>query len=154
MNLKKDKYIILEIIPTALHPSRGDIIQFSAIKLEGLNLLDRFDYRLNEDNIELDEFKKLIDFDKDAFKYLDSTDDILNEFNNWSDNLPLLIIDNRYTNNFLESLSNKREAITKYLEEDYDEYNDKLIENLIKKYNLEPTNYIVDILYESLIKHL
>ena len=154
MNLKKDKYIILEIIPTALHPSRGDIIQFSAIKLEGLNLLDRFDYRLNEDNIELDEFKKLIDFDKDAFKYLDSTDDILNEFNNWSDNLPLLIIDNRYTNNFLESLSNKKEAITKYLEEDYDEYNDQLIENLIKKYNLEPTNYIVDILYESLIKHL
>ena len=154
MNLKKDKYIILEIIPTALHPSRGDIIQFSAIKLEGLNLLDRFDYRLNEDNIELDEFKKLIDFDKDAFKYLDSTDDILNEFNNWSDNLPLLIIDNRYTNNFLESLSNKKESITKYLEEDYDEYNDKLIENLIKKYNLEPTNYIVDILYESLIKHL
>ena len=154
MNLKKDKYIILEIIPTALHPSRGDIIQFSAIKLEGLNLLDRFDYRLNEDNIELDEFKKLIDFDKEAFKYLDSTNAILKEFNNWSENLPLLIIDNRYTNNFLESLNNKKEPITKYLEEEYDEYQDQLIENLIKKYELEPTNYIVDILYESLIKHL
>ncbi|MBQ4030984.1 MAG: hypothetical protein II625_04445 [Bacilli bacterium] len=154
MNLKKDKYIILEIIPTALHPSRGDIIQFSAIKLEGLNLLERFDYRLNEDNIELDEFKKLIDFDKEAFKYLDSTDAILKEFNNWSENLPLLIIDNRYTNNFLESLNNKKEPITKYLEEEYDEYQDQLIENLIKKYELEPTNYIVDILYESLIKHL
>ena len=148
MNLKKDKYIILEIIPTALHPSRGDIIQFSAIKLEGLNLLDRFDYRLNEDNIELDEFKKLIDFDKEAFKYLDSTNAILKEFNNWSENLPLLIIDNRYTNNFLESLNNKKEPITKYLEEEYDEYQDQLIENLIKKYELEPTNYIVDILYE------
>jgi len=154
MNLKKEKYIILEIIPTALHPSRGDIIQFSAIKLDGLNLLDRFDYRLNEQKIEVDEFKKIIDFDKDSFTYLDSTEAILNEFTNWSENLPLLIIDNRYTNNFLENIPNKKEAITKYLEEDYNEFNDQLIENLIKKYNLEPTNYIVDILYESLIKHL
>ena len=36
MNLKNEKYIILEIIPTAIHPSKGDIIQLSALKLDGL----------------------------------------------------------------------------------------------------------------------
>ena len=154
MNLKKDKYIIIEIIPTGIHPSKGDIIQLSAIKLEGLNLLDRFDYRLNEELIPLDEFKKLISYDKEAFKYLNSTKEILDEFKTWSEELPLVIIDNRYTNNFLESLPNKKESITKHLDLDYDEYNDHLIDDLINKYELEPSNYIVDILYESLIKHL
>ena len=38
MNLLKDQYIILELIPTALKKEKGDIIQLSAIKLEGLNL--------------------------------------------------------------------------------------------------------------------
>ncbi len=154
MNLKKDKYIILEIIPTAIHPSKGDIIQLSAIKLEGLNLLDRFDYRLKEDNIPLEEFKKLISFDKGSFIYLDSSEEILNSFKEWSESLPLLIIDNRYTNNFLKDLNNSKESIAKHLDMEYDEYNDDFIEQLIKKYDLEPTNYIVDILYESLIKHL
>ena len=154
MNLKKDKYIILEIIPTAIHPSKGDIVQISAIKLNGLNLLDRFDYRLKEEQIYLEEFKKLISYDKDSFIYLDSSKELLDTFKSWSDNLPLLIIDNRYTNNFLNDLPNKKEPITKYLEMEYDEYNDDLIDRLIDKYDIEPTNYIVDILYESLIKHL
>lgn len=56
-----------------------------------------------------------------------------------------------YTENFLETISNKKESIFKYLDT---EYNDNIIDELIKKYNLEPSNYIVDLLYESLIKHL
>ena len=80
MNLKKDKYIILEIIPTAIHPSKGDIVQISAIKLNGLNLLDRFDYRLKEEQIYLEEFKKLISYDKDSFIYLDSSKELLDTF--------------------------------------------------------------------------
>ena len=65
--------------------------------------------------------------------------------------LPLLILDNAYTNNFLESLPNKKESILKYLNK---EYHDSVVEVLIEEHIIEPTNYIVDILYESLIKHL
>ncbi len=151
MDLKKDKYIIVEIIPTALSPKKGDIVQLSAIKLEGLQLLDRFDYRLREDLIALEDFKKMIDYDKDAFKYANETKEILNDFKKWSDGLPLLILDNTYTNNFLESLDNKKESICKYLGMDY---HDRVIEELIEKFDIPETNYIVDILYESLIKHL
>ena len=33
-------------------------------------------------------------------------------------------------------------------------YQDNIIEELIEEYNLEPSNYIVDLLYECLIKKL
>ena len=151
MNLLKEEYIIVEIIPTAIHPSKGDIIQLSALKLKGIQLLDRFDQRLEERLIALDDFKELISYDKDAFKYQSSTKEILDEFQKWSNNLPILILDNAYTINFLESIPNKKESILKYLNK---EYHDKIIEELIEENNIEPTNYIVDILYESLIKHL
>lgn len=151
MNLLKEKYIILEIIPTAINPQKGDIIQLSALKLEGLNLLDRFDYRLREDLIALDDFKDMINYDKSSFTYLNSTKEILESFKNWASDLPLLIIDNAYTENFLETLENKKESIFKYLDTTY---NDNIIEELMEKYELEPSNHIVDLLYESLIKHL
>lgn len=151
MNLLKEKYIILEIIPTAINPQKGDIIQLSALKLEGLNLLDRFDYRLREDLIALDDFKDIINYDKSSFTYLNSTKEILESFKNWASDLPLLIIDNAYTENFLETLENKKESIFKYLDTTY---NDNIIEELMEKYELEPSNHIVDLLYESLIKHL
>lgn len=151
MNLLKEKYIILEIIPTAITPKKGDIIQLSAIKLNGLNLLDRFDYRLREDLIALQDFRDLVSYDKSSFTYKNSTKEILESFKEWTEDLPLLIIDNLYTENFLETLSNKKESIFKYLDT---KYNDNIIDELIKKYELEPSNYIVDILYESLIKHL
>ncbi len=151
MNPLKDEYIILEIIPTAIRKERGDIIQLSAIKLKGLNLQDRFDYRLREDLIAIPDFKKMIDYDKDAFTYKDSTKEILDSFKEWVGDLPLLIIDNLYTENYLVDLSNQKESVFKYLDT---KYHDRIIEELIEKYELEPSNYIVDILYESLIKHL
>lgn len=151
MDLLKDEYIILEIIPTAIHPSKGDIIQLSALKLKGIQLQDRFDERLEEGLIALDDFKDLISYDKEAFKYKESTKEILEDFKEWSKELPLLILDNTYTKNFLEELTNKKESVLKYLNK---EYHDTVIEELITENNIEPTNYIVDILYESLIKHL
>lgn len=151
MNLMKEKYIILEIIPTAIHPSKGDIIQLSALKIDGIKLTDRFDYRLKEDLIAVPDFKEIISYDKESFTYKDSTKEILEDFKNWIEDLPLLIIDNLYTENFLESINNKKESIFNYLDT---KYNDNIIEELIKEYNLEPSNYIVDLLYESLIKHL
>lgn len=151
MNLKKDKCIILELIPTSISPKKGDIIQLSAIKLDGLKLVDRFDYRLAERLIALDDFKKMIDYDKSSFTYKDSTKEILNDFTSWSEGLPLLILDNEYTNNFLEDLSNKKESICTYLDTNY---HDRIIEELIEKFSIPETNYIVDILYESILKHL
>lgn len=151
MDLTKEKYIILEIIPTAIHPSKGDIIQLSALKLNGLQLEGRFDYRLVENLIAHPDLKEMISYDKESFTYKESTKEILEEFQKWIGDLPLLIIDNMYTENFLEPISNKKESIFKYLDT---EYNDNIIDELINKYNLEPSNYIVDLLYESLIKHL
>ena len=151
MDLLKDEYIILEIIPTDIHPSKGDIIQLSALKLKGIQLQDRFDERLEERLIALDDFKDLISYDKEAFKYKESTKEILEDFKEWSKELPLLILDNSYTKSFLEELTNKKESVLKYLDK---EYHDTVIEELIAENNIEPTNYIVDILYESLIKHL
>ena len=47
MDLKKEKYVILEIIPTAVDPKKGDVAQLSALKIDGIKLVDRFDYRLS-----------------------------------------------------------------------------------------------------------
>lgn len=140
------KYIILEIIPTAT--KNGDIIQLSALKLEDLKLLDRFDYRLIEEKIPLNDLKEMINYDKDNFIYKNSTKEILTDFKKWSDKLPLLIIDNSYTLNYLEELENKKESIFKYLNMEYNNY---IIEDIMKKYNLKPSNHIVDLLYEALI---
>ena len=41
------EYVIVEIIPSSISPLTGDILQISALKLKGLNLIDRFDYRVN-----------------------------------------------------------------------------------------------------------
>ena len=48
MNLLKDKYIIVEVIPTSSDSKKGIIAQLSALKLDGIKLIDRFDYRVDE----------------------------------------------------------------------------------------------------------
>lgn len=141
-----EKYIILEIIPTATKD--GDIVQMSALKIHDLKLIDRFDYRLNENKIPYRDLIKMISYDKDKFIYKNSTKKIMSAFKKWCGNYDLLIIDNSYTLNYLESLNNKKESVFKYLNM---EYNDNIIEDVVKKYKLEPSNYIVDLLYEALI---
>lgn len=142
------KYIILEIIPDAISPDKGNIIQLSALKLDGLKLLDRFDYRLNYERIDNIDLRTLISYDKDSFHYVDDSKEIMNKFKKWAKDLPLLIIDNVYTYNFLSELENEKRSIFSYL--GY-EYSDDVIDKVIQKYNLEPSNYIVDLLYEALI---
>ena len=142
------EYIILELIPTHSKRELGKIIQLQALKIKDFNLIDRFDYRLCEDKITNKDLVNLISYDKDYFKYVNDDKKMLKEFKKWSNDLPLLILDN--TNDYLSELKNEKESIAKYLDT---EYNDDLINNLIKKYNLEPTNHIVDLLYESMIMH-
>ena len=146
MNLLKDKYIILELIPT--HKRKGTIAQIQALKLEGLKLIDRFDYRLDESLIENPDLKELISYDKESFTYVNDKDIILKEFMKWIEKLPLLIIDNSYTIDYLSDLKNKKESVFKYLDL---EISDDVFDKLMKKYNLEPSNHLVDLLYESII---
>ena len=140
------KYVILELIPTAT--KNGDIIQLSALKLDGLNLIDRFDYRLVDEKIPLNDLKEMISYDKESFVYKSTTEEIMNDFKNWIEDLELLFIDNSYTLNYLKNIQNKKESIFNHLNM---KYNDNVIEDVIKKYNLEESNYIVDLLYEALI---
>ena len=142
------EFIIIEIIPTHSDHTKGKIIQLQALKIKDLNLIDRFDYRLNEDKITNKDLVNLISYDNDYFTYVDDDKDILKEFKKWSNNLPLLILDNNYTKGYLSKLKNKKESICNYLDT---EYNDDLINYLIKEYKLEPSNHIVDLLYESMI---
>lgn len=151
MNLEKDKYIIVELIPTTLKKETGDIIQLSALKINNLVIEERFDYRLNEENIPLKNFLDLISYDKDSFTYKDTTNEILDEFTKFINDYPILIMDNEYTNNYLIDIKNKKESIYNYLPTNS---KDTFIEEIIEKYGIEPTNYIVDIIYESIIKTL
>lgn len=149
MNLLKGKYIILELIPTALNKEKGVLVQLSALKIDGIQLLDRFDYRLKEDKVPLTDFIDMCSYDRDSFTYLDSTAEILEKFKEWIGDLPLLIIDNAYTRNYLQDISNFKKSIFDYLEI---ENNDDAIDEIISKYHLEPSNYIVDLLYEAIIQ--
>lgn len=142
------KYVIVEIIPEAISPDKGNLVQISALKLDGLKLIDRFDYRLNYDLVTNKDILKLISYDQDSFTYLNSTIELLNKFSEWSEDLPVYIFDNKYTNNFLATLLNDKVSIASVFDMDY---TDDFVELLIKKYNLEPSNYIVDLIYEALI---
>ena len=146
--LKNLKYVILEIIPTNSDPKKGDIAQISALKLDGFKLIDRFDYRLDKDKIDVFDILKIIDYDNDKFKYLSSTRKIKKEFKKFIGRLPLLIIDNSYTYKYLEEFNNEKIPIFDYLNL---KLSDTVFDEIIKKYNLEASNYLVDLLYEALI---
>jgi len=147
-NLENKEYIIVEIIPTTTNPETGEIAQLSALKLNGLTLIDRFDYRLVEDKIDNIYIKEMINYDKENFIYRETTKEIKSEFKKWIKKDLLLIIDNNYTKEYLKDYHNEKESIFKYLNT---EFNDDVFNELIEKYHLEKSNYIVDLLFESLI---
>lgn len=146
--LKNLKYIILEIIPTNSDPKKGNIAQISALKLDGFKLIDRFDYRLDKDKINVFDILKIINYDNDKFKYLSSTRKIKKEFKKFIGRLPLLIIDNSYTYKYLEEFNNEKIPVFDYLNL---KLSDTVFDEMIKKYNLKSSNYLVDLLYEALI---
>jgi DNA polymerase III alpha subunit (gram-positive type) len=151
MNLNKERYIILEIIPTAVDPKNGDIAQLSALKINGIKLEDRFDYRLDKSKIKIPDILRMLDYDNESFKYVKTTKTIMKNFKKFIEDLPLLIIDNTYTKNYLIDIDNKKESVFKYLGLDV---SDDVFDKLMNKYGLEPSNYLVDLLYEALIKEL
>ena len=148
MNLQKDKYIIVEIIPTHSDSNKGFIAQISALKLEGIKLLDRFDYRVENKLIENQDLKNMISYDKEMFNYVDNIYFIIEKFKRWAKDYPLLIIEDKYTKDYLKELDNKKELVYKYLDM---EYSIDIFERILKKYNLEPSNHLVDLIYEAII---
>ena len=148
MDLTKDKYIIVEIIPTHSNSEKGFIAQLSALKLEGLKLLDRFDYRVEDNKIDSIDIKKMIQYDKKSFTYTKNIYFIIEKFKQWAKDFPLLIIEESYTLDYLKELPNKKELVYKYLNMKYKE---DIFEDIMKKYNLEPSNHLVDLLYEAII---
>lgn len=151
IDVKNKEYIIVEIIPTASTPDKGEIIQLSALKLKGLELIDRFDYRLQEEKLPIPEMQSWIDYDKDTFTYMDDSKKILKSFKKWVKGLPILILDEVYTPNYLNKIGSELISILPILKE---EYSEDIIDKLSNKYHLEPSNYIVDLLYECLIQEL
>ena len=148
MNLQKDKYIIVEIIPTSSNKEEGFIAQISALKLEGIKLIDRFDYRVENKWIENQDLKNMISYDKEMFTYVNNIYFIIEKFKKWAKDYPLLIIEDTYTKDYLEELENSKELIYPYLELDY---SIDVFDKIIKKYNLEPSDHLVDLLYEAII---
>lgn len=144
--MKNKKYIILEIIPTKIRG--GDIVQLSALKLNDLLLESRFDYRLDESKVNNIDLLNMIQYDKEMFTYVNTSRKIITRFKKWIEDYDILIIDNLYTENYLKNIKNKKESIFKYLNM---VYSDDIIEKVMDKYNLEPSNHIVDLLYEALI---
>lgn len=140
------KQIIIELIPTKFKD--GDIIQLSALKLDDLKLIDRFDYRLKEDKIVYPDLLNIINYDKEKFIYKETTKEIIEDFKKWVEDYPIYILDNKYTYNYINKLDNE----IKYIEKELNmEYSDDIIDLIIKKYNLNNSNYIVDLLYEALM---
>ena len=148
MELENKKYIIVEIIPTYSTSDKGFIAQISALKLDGIKLLDRFDYRINKDLIENDYVKSMLNYDNDSFTYLDNKEEIKDKFKEWIEELPLLLLDNTYTLDYFKDIKNNKELVYDYLDL---EYNNEVFNNLLTKYNLEPSDHLVDLVYEAII---
>ena len=142
------KYVIVELIPTSLNPEKGEIIQLSALKIDDLKLIDRFDYRIVDSKVPLDSMLEMISYDKDKFIYKDSKEEIVKDFIKWIEDYKLLFMDNQYTLAYLNDIKNEKESIFNHLNM---KYHDNIIDDIMTKYNLEPSNYIVDLLYEALI---
>ena len=150
MNLHKDKYIIVEVIPTHSDSNKGFIAQISALKLDGIKLLDRFDYRVKDELIENQDIRNLISYDKEMFTYVDNIYFIIEKFKRWAEDYPIIIFEKDYTPKYLSELSNKKELIYPYLDM---EYSLDVFDKILDKYKIEPTNHLVDVLYEAIIFH-
>ena len=148
MNLQKDKYIIVEIIPTHSNPKEGFIAQISALKLDGIKLEDRFDYRVEDRFIDNNDLKNMIQYDKKSFTYVNNIYFILEKFKQWAKDYPLLLLEDRYTKKYLGELKNKKELVYPYLELEYEPH---VFDKIIDKYKLELSDHLVDLVYEAII---
>ena len=142
----KKNYVILEIIPTKI--DKGEIVQLSALKIKNSKIIDRFDYRLNPNKVNNLDLIMMTSYDKDNFKYVNSSRKIKIDFKKWVENYELLIMDNLYTKNYIKYIKNNKKDIFSLLNL---KLSDDIIDIIKEKYNLKDSNHIVDLLYEALI---
>ena len=147
MKLPK-KYVIVEIIPSHSKASFGYIVQLQALKIKDDVIIGRLDLRLDESLINNYDLLKMTSYDKEMFKYTKKRNTILEDFKEFIGKDNLLIIDNDYTEAYLEEIENKKESVFKYMNL---VYTDDVFDIMIKKYNLIPSNHLVDLLYEALM---
>ena len=147
MKLPKE-YIIVEIIPNHSDANIGFIAQLQALKIKDSKIVKRLDLRVNEDLVTNPDLLNMISYDKEMFTYVNN--DILTRFKDFIGKDKLLIIDNFYTKDYLKDLKNTKESVFKYLGL---EYSIDVFDKLIDKYKLEPSNHLVDLLYEALMFH-
>ena len=147
MRLPKE-YIIVEIIPSHSNAKVGFVAQLQALKIKEDKIAGRLDLRVKEDLINNPDLLNMISYDKEMFTYVDDKNNIMKEFKKFIGKDKLLIIDNFYTIDYLSNISNKKESVFKYLGL---ELTDDVFDKLIAKYQLEPSNHLVDLLYEAII---
>lgn len=149
MQLPKE-YVIVEIIPSHSKREKGFIVQLQALKIKENKIIGRLDLRVCEDLIDNSDLINMISYDKEMFTYVNDRDTILKKFIPFIGKDMLLIIDNYYTLDYLKNIKNKKESVFKYLDL---EFSNDVFDKLIAKYNLEPSNHLVDLLYEAIIFH-
>ena len=147
MKLPKE-YIIVEIIPNHSNSKIGFIVQLQALKIKEQKLIRRLDLRVNDSLIENQDLREMISYAKDMFTYYNDKVSIMKEFEKFIGKDKLIIIDNFYTKDYLNSIKNKKESVFSYLDM---VYSDDVFDKLINKYQLEPSNHLVDLLYEALV---
>ena len=147
MKLPKE-YIIVEIIPNHSNSKIGFIVQLQALKIKEQKIIRRLDLRVNDSLIENQDLREMISYDKDMFTYYNDKVSIMKEFEKFIGKDKLIIIDNFYTKDYLNSIKNKKESVFSYLDM---VYSDDVFDKLINKYQLEPSNHLVDLLYEALV---
>ena len=147
MKLPKE-YVIVEIIPNHSNAKVGFIVQLQALKIKNDKIIDRLDLRVSDNLIENSDLLNMISYDKEMFTYVENKDFIIKEFINFINKDKLLIIDNYYTLDYLNDIKNTKESVFKYLDL---EFSDDVFNKLMDKYKLEPSNHLVDLLYEALI---
>ena len=87
-------------------------------------------------------------YDKEMFKYTKKRNTILDDFKEFIGKDTLLIIDNDYTADYLSEIENKKESVFQFMDL---KYTDDVFDIMIEKYNLVPSNHLVDLLYEALM---
>ena len=142
------EYIIVEIIPSHSNSKNGFIVQLQALKIKEDKIIGRLDLRVDEDLINNPDLLRMVSYDKDMFTYFSNKETIMEEFIKFIGKDKLLIIDNFYTLDYLNNISNKKESIFKFLGL---EFSNDVFDKIIDKYKIEPSNHLVDILSEAII---
>ena len=142
------KYVIVEVIPSHSNSKVGFIVQLKALKINDDKIVDRLDLRIDDSLINNPDLLNMISYDKEMFKYTKDKNKILKEFTKFIGKDKLLIIDNYYTLDYLSKIPNKKESVFKYLGL---EFSNEVFDKLMDKYKLEPSNHLVDLLYEALM---